>query len=319
MNFNFFKKKKQSTSLVPSDDRFNLPEVYRAMQEYESDSDKFCTFDEDYFIGESYETSKSKAKRRIPPPKTPPSFYFGIACGAISILLISGSVAFLTLFSKFGGIYKSITVPDLTTLTESEAVDIIKSRYDCFDYSIEYKENPNVADGSVISQIPKPSTTRKLYGINGRITLKLTVSTSSKSLTLPDLIGQNARDVALELKNSGINVNIAKSYSDSVRAGKIISSSHPRGSILQKNDTVYITESLGKRIDDVSVPDLIGMSETEAIARLKKISIDLNKVVYASSDLPIGTVIDQSAEPKSLIKEGSKITLTVSAGRFTED
>lgn len=321
MKLNFFKKKKQSTALVSSDDAFkvNLPEVFRGMQAYESDSDRFCTFDEDYFFGENYEISKVRIKRIIPPPKTPPAFYFGIVCGAISILLISASISFLTLFSKFGGIYKSVTVPNFTSLTEDEAVDLIKNSYDYFDYSIEYKENPNISGGSVISQIPKPATTRKLYGINGHITIKLTVSKPTKTLTLPNLIGQNARDVALELKNAGINVYITKIYSSNVKTGKIISSSHPEGSLLQKNETVYITESLGKKISYVNVPTLIGISETDAITKLKKANLTLNKVIYKSSPLPIGTVIDQSIKEGSSVKEGSKITLSVSGGPFTEE
>lgn len=315
-----FKKKKKETEITLAEPIFEvkLPEIYRGIQEYESDSDRFCTFDEDYFVGENYAPRSRRIRKRIPDPKTPPSFLFGILCGALSILLISGSIAFLSLFSKLGGIYTSVTVPDLTSLTESEAISLIKNNYKYFDYSVEYKENPDVPSGSVISQIPSPSTMRKLYGINGRIRIKLTVSLTNEQITLPNVVGQNARDVILELKNAGINVLLNEVYSDKIQIGKIISSSHSSGSRLQKNDTVQITASLGKKANYISTPNLVGMSESEAISLLKRQGLDVNKVIYQSSPFPLGTVLEQSISHGSYVREGSKISLYVSGGSYND-
>ena len=324
MKFDFFRKKKykKSEETIPSQPTLNvnLPEIYRGMQVYETESDGFCTFDEDYFAGENYiKTITKKKRKKFAPPKTPPSFFVGIFCGAISVLLLSGSIAFLSLFSKFGGIYTSVTVPDFTSLSESEAISLIKNNYKYFDYSIVYKENPNIDSGFIISQIPPPSTTRKLYGINGRITIKLTISKSQDPITLPNLAGQNTRDVILELQNAGVNVFVSETYSDTVKVGKIISSSHPTGSQLRKNDTIYITSSLGKKIGYVNTPNLVGMSESAAIALLKKQKLDINKVIYKESAFPIGTVIEQNIKEGSSLCEGSKITLSVSSGTNTKE
>ena len=321
MKFDFFKKSKQSSKIIQNDDSFEapLPEIYRGVQVFESDSDRFGTFDEDYFVGEEYEVTPKKRRKPISPPKTPPSFLAGILCGAITVLTLSGAIAFLTLFSKLGGIYSSVNVPDLTSLSESEAISLLKNNYDCFDYSVEYKENPNVEEGYVISQLPKPSSERKLYGINGKITVKLTVSKSADAITLPSIIGQSARDVALELQNAGINVYLTEEYSDTVRIGRIISSSHPEGSTLKKNDTIYITASLGERIRYVSVPSLIGLSESAAVTLLKKRGLIADHVIYKSSDMPLGTVIEQSIKSGSSVREGGGITIFVSGGSFTAE
>ena len=321
MKFNFFKKKAKKIEITPFEDlsKSSLPEIYRGMQIYESESDTFCTFDEDYFAGENYKTTSKMKRISISPPKTPPTFFVGVFCGALSALILAGGIAFLSLFSKFGGIYTSVTVPNLTTLSEYEAVNLIKSNFKYFDYSIEYKENPNIEDGYVISQIPKPDTSRKLYGINGKITIKITVSKSSTALTLPNIIGQNAREVSLELQNFGVNVKLSEIYSDTVKIGKIISASHPTGSTLKKNDTVYITASLGKKINYVNTPNLIGMSETSAISLLGKIKLNINKVIYKNSTFPIGTVIEQSIKAGSSLREGTKITLSVSNGTATSE
>ena len=322
MKFKFFKSKKSEqnakNSFLEASDN-NLPEIYRGMQVYESESDRFCAFDEDYFIGENYDIKPNKKRKIIsPPPKTPPLFFLGIFCGAMTILVIAGGITFLSLFSKFGGIYRSVTVPNLTNLSEQEAIDLIKNNYDCFDYSIEYKDNPNANSGTVISQIPKSSTMRKLYGINGRICIKLTVSRETQKITLPNLCGQNARDASLELKNAGINVVISETYSDTVKLGKIRSSSHSAGSKLCKNDTVYLTVSLGKKINYVTMPELVGKSESEAISILRRENLDISKVIYKSSSLPLGTVLEQSVSSGASVREGAKITLYVSGGATVE-
>ena len=315
MNFNIFKRNKNTADIVlqsPAESA-ELPEIYRGVQVYETESDKFCTFDEDYFAGETYER-RARKRINIRDPKTPPSFLLGIFFGSISALLISGGIAFFSLFSKFGGIYRPVSVPDLTSLSESEAIALISESYDCFDYSIEYKDNPHADHGTVISQIPKASTMRKLYGINGRICIKLTVSSSNEEITLPNIIGQEARDISLELKNSGINVVISETYSDNVKIGRIIASSHPVGSKLKKNDTIYITSSLGKKITYVTTPSLTDKSESEAIAILRDRGLEVSKVIYKASDSPLGIVIEQSIEAGSTVREKSKITLTVSKG-----
>ena len=321
MKFNFFKNHKTSSKEILNDDAFEapLPEIYRGVQVFESDSDRFGTFDEDYFVGEEYEVTPKKRRKPISPPKTPPSFLAGILCGALTVLTLSGFISFFTLFSKFGGIYSSITVPNLTALSESEAISLLKNNYDCFDYSVEYKENPNVDEGYVISQIPKPSSERKLYGINGKITVKLIVSKSADYVTLPSLVGQSARDVMLELQNAGINVYLTEVYSDTVRIGRIISASHPEGSALKKNDTVYITASLGKNIRYVSVPSLIGLSESAAVELLKKRGLNTDHVTYKPSDKPLGTVIEQSIKGGSSVREDSKISIFVSGGAYTAE
>ena len=318
MKFNFFKKAKRKEAelgltAINGDGASSLPKIYEGVQVYEDESDRFGTFDEDAFAGENYDLKK--AKKVIPPPKTPPSFFAGIFCGTLSILLVSGGIAFFTLFSKSGGVYVSVTVPDLISLDESSALSKIRDEYDCFDYTVEYEENPRTSEGTVIAQTPKPSTVRKVYGLNGRVTIKLTVTKSSEPITLPDINGLSARDVSLELKNAGINVYVSEVYSDAVKAGKIISSSHSTGSKLKKNDSIYITASLGKKIRYVTVPNLLGLSESAALALLSKEELSAGKIKYESSSLPLGTVIKQSVDGESSVRAGKSIDLTVSGGR----
>lgn len=326
MKFKFSKRKKNPTcQIVPKDlqidkntEEESLPQIYRGLQVYEDESYKFGTFDEnDPFI--EYPRTIKKKKKTMPPPKTPPSFFAGILCGALCILAFSGTVTFLLLFSKSGGIHHTITVPSFIDMTEQDAIKLLKSRSGKFKYEITYAENPTSAPDTVISQIPKPNTVRKLYGINGKITVKLTVNKKDEPITIPELHGLDARNVELELKNAGVLVNTNEIYSNDISSGKIISSSHSAGSKISKGDSITLTVSLGKKAVYTDTPNLIGLSESAAITLIKKQKLTLNDVQYRSSPLPLGTVIEQSVKSGSSVREGSKISLTISGGDYSTE
>ena len=317
MNFNFFKKRKKS---FPSSTNQNLPIqkdeafdtdviIYGSVIPY--DQEDFAPFNEDAFAGESYEKSK---KRSVSDPKTPPSFFLGFLLASGLVALICASTVLFAFFNRFGGIYAQIEIPNLTSLSEADAIKLLKS-YGCFDYSIDYQENPSAQEGSVISQYPNPKAQRKLFSSSERITLKLTVNKKSNPVTLPSLVGQDARNVALELRNAGINVKVKEAFSSTVKIGKVISASHKKGSKISRGDTVTITRSLGEPVRYITVPDVLGTPESEAMSSLKKLGLEVADVTYKNSPYPAGLVIEQSLNVGESVRENSKISLTVSIGR----
>ena len=317
MNFNFFKKSNTQEVNVEPTISSMPPEIYRGMQIYESESDKFCSFEEDYFLGEEYDFNHTKKRKKtsIKDPKISPLTFLGFFCGTSLVLILFGAIIFFTSFSRSGGIYQTIKIPSLVGFTESEALTTLSKNKDFFEYSIEYKENPNVPEGTVISQIPASNTERKLYGLGNKISVSLTVSKATEEITIPELSNQKARNVLLELRNAGINVSITEVYSDTIEAGKIISTSIPTGSKIKKNDSLILTVSKGKYQNLLPVPNLLGKPESTAEAMLKRYGFNLGNVIYESSDAPIGTVIAQSADVGASLLEGSKISITVSKGK----
>lgn len=322
MKFDFFKRKKavegkkaleETLSPVPyglHNVKGSPPQIYRGVAPYETDSDRFGIFDEDYFHGEQYEKKK---RRAIPPPKTQPIFYLKILLCSTSALLLGGIIIFFSLFSRFSGAYEQIRIPDFTMLSEKDAISKLKEN-GCFSYSIEYRENPTVSYGTVVMQSPAPNTERKLYH-SDKIKITLTVSKKSNPITLPNLLGQDARQVALELKNAGVNVTVKEAFSNTVKSGKIISSSLPKGSKLYKNDSIVITKSLGKPISYITVPSLLGLSESEAISILNKGDFTVSDIIYKNSHYPKGLVIEQSISEGLTVRKGEKISLTISIGK----
>ena len=104
-------------------------------------------------------------------------------------------------------------------------------------------------------------------------------------------------------------------FSNKVKAGEVIEYSHKAGQAIKKNDTITVTISDGVK---KKVPDLEGLTKSEAIAKLDK--VDLNySFIYKNSDKKKNIVIDQSIKAGSEISSGTTITITLSNGEKEEE
>ena len=77
---------------------------------------------------------------------------------------------------------------------------------------------------------------------------------------------------------------------------------------------VYVTVSSGQEIMFVDVPNLVGISEDAAKAKLEAARLYYGGAERVPSEFEAGTVIGQIPEAFSQIEEHSKITLVISSG-----
>ena len=78
--------------------------------------------------------------------------------------------------------------------------------------------------------------------------------------------------------------------------------------------TVYLTVSSGNDISYVSVPQLIGLTEEAAAAKINSSGLTYGGAVMTESSTDKGIVIAQNVEAFSEVEEHSKVVITVSAG-----
>ena len=150
-------------------------------------------------------------------------------------------------------------------------------------------------------------------------TLSLVVSRGKEMIEIGDLVGKSERDASLELKNSGLTVKTLKEYSSSVPHGSVISRSPAAGKVLESGGLVVLRVSLGAKKITVRVPDIVGLTEAEAISRISAAGLTVGKIKYESSTVRAGLVISQSAQSGAELEKGSEISFSVSAGKaFTE-
>ncbi len=273
-------------------------------------SDDFGRFDE-----------KSEKKKRRKRPKPPSREWISPykVFGALAVTLgVSFVCAFVVIFSLFFGRIGRYTTVNIPKFVSESAMSATAKYNDIFEYEIVYASNPERQDGIVLSQSPVSGVTRRFYK-GEKIKVTLTVNKDTPTFTLPSVVGKNGRDTELLLKNEGISVDYREEYSHSIPYGEIIAASLPEGAQMRRGDKIVLRVSRGKETEFFTVPNLIGLGELEAIAKLNALRFEVDVVKYEQSKQPIGTVITQSIAAGTTLPEGSRISLTVSGGLYYDN
>jgi serine/threonine-protein kinase len=197
----------------------------------------------------------------------------------------------------------SVTVPDLTNCTPSEAQDLL-NKYGLKGQAGDSVYNADVEVGHVAEQEPAAGTSAKAGD-----TITYHLSQGAEQVSVPNVVGDTQADATSALKNEGFSVNVVQSSSSSVDKGHVISSNPSAGTSADKGSTVTITVSTGPA--SVSVPNVVGYDESSAEAALKNAGFDVSVTTEQSSTVAKGKVIKQSATSAT---SGSTITIVVSSG-----
>ena len=142
---------------------------------------------------------------------------------------------------------------------------------------------------------------------------------NSSQVTVPDVVGRGYLDALLLLQNQGFFCEIENATSDTVPHDAVISTSPSAGELITYGSTIYITVSSGPEILFVDVPNLVGISEDSAIAKLEAAHLSYGGSESRASSFEAGTVIGQIPEAFTQIEEHAKITLIVSTGPENAD
>lgn len=238
-------------------------------------------------------------------------FYFGALCAAGAVTLLSAFVVLLGLFGGFIRPYEKLTVPDLAGQSFSTVEESLDGK---INFLVSYENSEITPAGVIISQAPTAGVTRRVYSGSKIPTVKVKVSIGRSFYSIENFAGADARTSRLALRNAHVSVNEVFEYSDTVPEGHVISTSPQSGERLFEGETLTLTVSLGKYIPTARVPDLYGLSESQARALLASRGLNVGSVIYAASNLPAGTVVSQTAPPYTDTQVGTAISFTVSLG-----
>lgn len=257
--------------------------------------------------------AKKKKERRA---KRPETIYMllGALCSSALLTVISIGIVLLSLFWRYGMPYTTVTVPNLVGSLYEDAED---GENGLFSYVIDYEYNPNVPPGHVISQYPPAETQRRVYSSSKYCIISLTISHAKSAYTLEDLVGTSERDASLILRNNGLVPKIINEYSNAVPCGTVINTSPKANETMSEGESVTLTVSLGPQTILCAVPNVVGLTEMQAITKLKSSGLLCGSITYVNSELSAGTVISQSISQKSAVKENTLVDITVSIGAHT--
>ncbi len=146
-------------------------------------------------------------------------------------------------------------------------------------------------------------------------TVTLTVSAGTEGREVPDVEGLPYADAVNKLAERGFEAVKTESYSPYVEAGSVISQNPSEGQKAPLGSVITLNVSLGEEVNKVRVPELIGVPEDEAVAKLIEAGLQVGLVgEMHSEEYEAGVVCYQSYTAGSYIEEGLEVDLKVSLG-----
>ncbi|MGC0271628.1 Stk1 family PASTA domain-containing Ser/Thr kinase [Pseudactinotalea sp. Z1739] len=132
---------------------------------------------------------------------------------------------------------------------------------------------------------------------------------------VPDVVGQEQARALSQIETADLRPVSATAHHDDVAEGLVISVDPEAGAELARQSTVTVTVSLGVRT--VTMPDVAGMSQEEAVAAITDAGFSTETQVSTaySADVDQGEVMEASPEPLAQVEHHTPVTLTVSNGR----
>ena len=232
---------------------------------------------------------------------------FGVLLAALGLLVFLWNFWLKDIFSPA----ERIALPNFVgtsydTITTDAALNSL------YNFEVIFVVNTDSAPGIVLSQSPDPG--RSMMVTPEGIDVSILVSTGNTQSVIPDVLNMDYRSASAALRQLGFYVEIQNTVSDSYTQDSVVRSTPDAGVELGTGSTVTLLVSCGVEINNIVMPNLIGLSENAAIAQLENNGLSYGGSEYASSDLAPGTVIGQSTGAFAEIEEHSKVILRVSTG-----
>lgn len=260
-------------------------------------------------IGNTGEMTKAKyARRRKRSRKV------SIMSGAVGVLVFMIAV-FVFLWNYWlCDIFSTAERIELPSFVGQDYEDVVNnsSYRNIYSFTVTYSIDPTIPEGQIISQDPEAG--RSLMIVPEGISVTLTVSTGVREANVPDVLNHSRAEAITELQAAGFTYEIETAPSDTVTENYVISTSPGPGEPLAEGSTVIVTVSSGPAEHTITMPNLVGYTESEAINILHNNNLTYADTTYIESEQDEGTVIRQSIDAYEPVEEHTRIYIWVSTG-----
>lgn len=193
-----------------------------------------------------------------------------------------------------------VEIPNVRGKPEQQARGALKDLG--LDVSVERQYHDKVSQGDVIDQNPRGGTTIEV----GK-TVTLVISRGKPPVEVPSVVGLGEEEAGALITGAGLGIRVLEEFSEEVSRGRVIRQTPPGGVTVRKGDTVTIWLSKGPRT--FPMPNVVGLSRDEAIARLRGMGL-VPRVV----DLPGSSgdrVVGQRPRAGTTVESGQEVTIYV--------
>ncbi|WP_195267010.1 Stk1 family PASTA domain-containing Ser/Thr kinase [Eubacterium sp. 1001713B170207_170306_E7] len=225
---------------------------------------------------------------------------FSIAGGILAVILI---VILMNTLST-----KAVMVPNVKNMTQEQAAQELEK----VGLKLEVESqvySSDVEAGKIVSQNPEEGREMK----KGQ-TVKVNVSKGTQNVTVPKVIGLTEAEATAAIDKLKLVKNVKREYNSDVATGIVYSVDPGEGVSVAEGTSITLYVSKGQ--DLVTVPGIVGMSESAAEAQIEDSGLSVGRVTTSESDtVSAGLVISQSPTEGTQTERGTSINFVVSSGK----
>lgn len=220
----------------------------------------------------------------------------GLACVLGLVLLSKVLLPTFTRHSAF------VTVPDVSNLSYEAAADVLERNKLTSDRRI-VKFRPDLPKDVVVEQNPPTGTSVK----PGRRIYLTINSGTTPTVVIPNVIDLSIQEAKNRVISAGLRVVRTEPDPHPSPYGNTVTRiSPPPGATVDKGSDVVLWYSTGMGSQYVDIPDVVGMTISQARRRLLELKLR-TVTIDATSDSDV--VTRQSREPGTRVREGYELRL----------
>jgi beta-lactam-binding protein with PASTA domain/tRNA A-37 threonylcarbamoyl transferase component Bud32 len=200
---------------------------------------------------------------------------------------------------------EAISVPGVVGRNVDEARTILEEAG--FTVRVEPSTDSNAPADEVTDQDPAP-----LEEAPKGSPVTLFVGSAPEGVQVRDVTGRTEGDAEGLLQGDGFKTSSTSEPSDSVPKGRVIRTEPGAGSTRPEGSTITLVVSSGPEASEVTVPNVVGLSEENATAVLEGRGLVVEVEEFPALDeSQDGKVMSQNPPANSKVEEGDTVTITV--------
>lgn len=230
-------------------------------------------------------------------------FYYILGAAALFMILV-GALANFVIMPEYTNYNEGVTVPDVTKISLEEAQTLLTD-YGLRHEVLDRRANSAFPANYIIDQSPQPlqlvKPNRKVY---------LTVNTDVRpKAVVPKVTDLSFRNAKIQLENYGFTLGTT-SYESNRFRNTVLRQSLTPGDTVDRGAAInlVISDGLGDRL--VSVPDITGLSLSQAQQQIRQAGLRVGEIRFQPSREEPNTVLSYSPNTEQLT-EGEELTLQV--------
>jgi serine/threonine-protein kinase len=176
-----------------------------------------------------------------------------------------------------------------------------------FDVVTRFEENTEFEANVVFDQDPPGGSE-----VDRGAEITLFVSQGANAEEVPQVVGLQIDGARIVLLEAGFQIDERQEFSATVPAGEVFRQDPESGQRIPLGSTVTVFVSRGA--EPVEIPEVVGLPQAEAAARLGRAGFEVMSVEEPSDSVPEGNVIRTDPAAGELRVPGETVTIVVSSG-----